>query len=577
MKNKIERENELLKNLFLLIIIVTFFWQLRNSFLTTSDDIEYYILTQNKTIKQLMMTMANSQGRVRILLSWFFVPIPFLFDSKWYIVIIGNLCVVINLFLYYYIIKNRINKNIAFITLLMFIIFFSNNLQHNLITSYPLYLQLPLTFLLISIELFLQSYEENKNFKLIFSSMLFLFSMFFYEGFITYIFIFLYLSWINRKKKKWTLIDLIKKNRIHIIVCFLYLIIHILFSIMHKSNYEGTQINIKNIGKVVEVFWKISTGLFPMVPYWHLNNIDKIYANSNINTLKIMKMQDVDIIWIIKGILSSVFIIFCLEKIDDLKEKAKKILVFYPLIIYCIFIPTLPIAITKKYQDWTQYGVYSYTISYYSYYFIIFLIVGIIILFYSMKFSLKIKKIILVIVITTITVCTSYNNYYINKVQEIEADKNILLSELVKSEYFQKIEDNSYIYVPTYNGINLTMEYSEAYIKMITGKTIKLTNEIKEVDFTKYVYFLDHYVNNENKKQEIIIGKIDENFYAQEVFILKNEKIGPGSLVYYKKNKEAMIIPVDLDNSYHVLYEPELIDIKTVRLIEEQLSNGKKE
>ena len=127
---------------------------------------------------------------------------------------------------------------------------------------------------------------------------------------------------------------------------------------------------------------------------------------------------------------------------------------------------------------------------------------------------MKIKKIILVIVITTITVCTSYNNYYINKVQEIEADKNILLSELIKSEYFQKIQDNSYIYMPTYNGINLTMEYSEAYIKMITGKTIKLTNEIKEVDFTKYVYFLNHYVNNKNKKQEIIIGKIDKNFFA---------------------------------------------------------------
>ena len=569
MRKKLGNENEKIKKIFLIILMIVFFWQLRNIFFTTDDDIMYYIATQNGTIKNLMFSMAESQGRVRMILTWPVIAIPFLISNKWYIIIISYSFVALNIGMYYFILKKRLGKDIAFVSLVIFLIFYSNNLRHNLLTSYPVYLQLPLTFLILSIELFLQYFDSGKRIKLIISAILFTISLSFYEGFITYIPVFFYLAWLNTNDEN-RLVSIVKQCKYHIIMLILYLVIHSLYALMHKSSYDGTQMNIKNLVDFFMVVWKFSTGLFPMVSYSHLNGLDKIYLDSNVNVFRISKIRTVDLAWIIKGILASVFIIMSFEKIKNTQNKMNRLIVLVPLILYCIFIPSIPLALTTKYQGWVKDGDYSYTVSYYSYYFIILFLVVMIWLFYNMKVPKKMKNTVIIIIITIVTVCTSYNNYYIGKAQEIEVDKNILLNKLLKSDYFKEIPDGSYIYASGYRGIHRSMSFSEQYIKDVTGKTIIITNEIENLDFAKNVYILNHYVNNENKEQEIIIGKVKEDFLSKEIFILKNKKIGTESLILTDKNNVITIIPFNSESKSYLFKGVKsfnIIDVKTINKI----------
>lgn len=69
----------------------------------------------------------------------------------------------------------------------------------------------------------------------------------------------------------------------------------------------------------------------------------------------------------------------------------------------------------------------------------------------------------------------------------------ISFNNLVRSEAFRDIPENSTVYIPDYTGIHNRMDYSELYADIITDKKVKMVNDEKMLEGVD-TYYIVRYI-----------------------------------------------------------------------------------
>ena len=142
---------------------------------------------------------AKNQGRYQFYFNFRVSFIPYIFNNFIIYKIISAGFVILT-FISSFILIKRINLNLAYLFLLLLLVLYPSTLEHNLIMSYPVFLQIPWLCLMLALEFFLQSLE-NKNYtklKLLISAFLLYIAILPYEQFIIYFVLFFLLSYFYK-------------------------------------------------------------------------------------------------------------------------------------------------------------------------------------------------------------------------------------------------------------------------------------------------------------------------------------------------------------------------------------------
>ena len=285
----------------------------------------------NSSIKQ-----SQGQGRFYYIITWSLTQLSYYFgfEIASYIKIITSF---ILLFIYFIFIKKLFGASFSvlnfFITLLIFDWWGGDfNIMHNS----PLWYSLGTIFLILSFIKFLnESYSNSKYFPL--TTIFFSLSILFYEIFI--LFSIIYPIWFYLKGEYSfnlkSFYKILSTFRSIFIICFLYLLIYVLYRYYYPSQYVGNQS--LYFGDLTNTLFTIFRMTFIGLGFKYWNSFTYLTIFKSIT---------------LSAIISYSTFLFLKKNNQIHSFEIKKIILF----IFCAILPNILIGFSKKYHVW--YGPY---------------------------------------------------------------------------------------------------------------------------------------------------------------------------------------------------------------------------
>lgn len=579
MKEKInERVTE--KQLLLLgaavIVIAGFFYSQRRVAFMIHDDMYYYMITRNGNIWGKARE-AISQGRFYFIYTYVLYAIPYLFDSMIYIKAISFISVVFSTACLFYLVRKVLGTKIGFLVILMFYSFAQIDMQHNAFVAYLFHHQVTIGILLLAIERLLTYYrDKRKTSILVASAILYAIPMFIYESFLFYSILFFTISlYFNIKdNKRWlvSIKDSLWQLRYHIVLSVLYLAIYFTWMILYPPVYDGSRWAFSGLKDLIVTVSVLSTGLFP------LNSFVHILRRVNISNF-------LDPYFLLKAVIGSTAIIYLLRDIQN-RISIKFLKTNGMLLLLAIVLPSIPLALTSKYVSWVKDKTYGYVVSYFSYFFIIVLITLCLIFIYQVTIKIKWFKILIFIALFIASVCTDVNNEFWAKVSQSDMDRRVAFNKTISSTDFQDIPDGSVVYIPDYIGINTSMKLTGEYVKMISGKNVKMVNKKEAIEAIADLYVIGYdqsskstilyhkkglpeitkkfalYSADENEKGILLQADKDVTFTV----MVNGETVG----IFYK----TAVIPLDFSKDGYIIESDSNIRLDEIQILNQQVKNN---
>lgn len=470
------KEKRSLLFLAVFVIIAGFFYSQRHVAFMIHDDMYYWMVTREGNLFARAREAAL-QGRFYHLYSFFVYAVPYLINSMIYIKAVSLISILFSVVCLFYISKKLLGPKVGLLIVVLFFTFAQIDMQHNAFVAYLFHHQVTIGILLLSIEKLIAYYREGKNKKiLIISAVLYAIPVYLYESFLFYsILLFAISVYFHIKRdKKWFIS--IKKSlcdlKYHILLSVIYLGLYFGWSKLHPSVYEGSQWAFLGVKNFVATVVTLSTGLFPL--------------NSFLHTIRGIRWSDfLNPFFLTKAVISSYLIMYLLKTIQ-LKISARFLCISGGFLILAIMLPSIPLALTSKYIEWVKEGTYGYVVSYFSYFFIIILMA--LLLIYVYQLGIKGMKFFLFCAFFIAAVCTDVNNVHWADVSQSDMDKRVMFNNVVSSSEFGEIPDESIIYIPDYIGMGASMDRTEQYVKMVSGKDIKMVNNEEEASLADDLY-----------------------------------------------------------------------------------------
>lgn len=546
-----------------------FFMEIKDVIFAVQDEFTNYIRVNGNT-QELIAAPAKSQGRFYMLFSLWVAAIPFLVDSfVWYKVwAIG--AVLLSAVVIGWIVKKRMGMNEAFLVLVFFFSLYEVNDQYNLVVSYPLFLQCPLIFLGLSVELFLQYLETKSKWKGIVSAVFLFVACLFNEAFLLTTGIYVLLA-LNKKIISVAEIkELLVRIKYPLISAIVYFSIYVVFRKNNPSNYGGNCLYNANINEMIRVMFTFMFGQLPLMSFGRIFQISSLPVST---------------VSIIKAIVTGFGSYKILSNISLQNKKpalVKVMLVCLGLMVLLV----IPYAFTEKYVAWTNVGIYTYTISYYTFWLIAIIVVILISwLIQRCKRNRKFMTCILALAFGGIAFCTQLNNEYYADVMEANASDTWLWIDFMESEYIKSLPQNAIVYCDGYLGIYENLSSEENYINTIHNKNISLINNLDDLTNRNELY----YVRIDNENDVIYCAEVGVSDYMTDELILYSDKnlkncsvkidgnnfreimVNGKSSGYY--NGDA-IVTLDV-NGNNIVIAADDIDIRDVQLINEKVECNK--
>jgi len=496
---------------------------------TYNSQTKAYLTYNNKSVIQFTKEISSgwiSHGRILPGVLYTYAPWVYLFNSLFnykVFLIILHLVAVISFSFFIFQISG--SKNIFLLSFLTIPIFFQFRRSPDVLTSFGFLV--PIILLKLSLSLiFLKKYLDKKKIIYFIISLIFflLMLLMFYE--IAYILfpIVIYLIYISSEK----LPDKLRYSFPYIALSLFFIGLYFLISSQAKiSTYGGSTINV-DPSLIISSFTKQVSASLPL-SYYFISKPQFFYINK------------LDYFYVLALIIMTFLLLF------SIKLKKIKFSSFYFFGALFIFLSSIPISLSKRYQLEVSWGI-GYLPVYIAYFGVATILIGII-LHLKHKIKIKIIRTIFVLSISIFIGVVGFLNLQNNKLV-IEDLNNIfkyprdLVEDFLKSSFTSSITENETIislneapwnnpffyYDITkkkYNVVGIT-SYIEAMKINKNNKDLSILKNVNETNLLKYSV-----VNKE--LSFAFLGKInafyyldgDNNFFLVEnpVIFIKNNSI----------------------------------------------------
>lgn len=438
--------------------------------LTVGDDAEFLIQAlRGETFKDFY-DHAIYSGRFYYLFTKPFYYITYYLDNFY----LGKIVQYASLLLSYSLFAAIIHKifKVKYITLsvFLFLLLFTpiTSFYHIPFISYPVYYTFSFSLLLGGLLLFLQYTESGKYKWVIFSALLFLCGIPFYESYLQFLlymalFILIRSIYLRGFKKSFVSRDFYKEIVPFIIVGVLYMAAYIGFriyaiSVMGAENmYPGTNLakdfSLKNFFVVLfKTNRSVSPGGMYKVQSYLFTDFSSALSGHANNLWHILRNADLNIL--INGMIqAALFILFFAQMSYNISWKK----VFIGIISAFLFAISshFLLAIADKYNTSWYAWMQGYVTSYFAYF-------GIILLCFLCCYAIvklcRKQKILkwssiagLALTVFIYSVITSYSNHHIANDMQLTQNKFFMIDEMIKDKSFNRIPDGSVVHAPDLN------------------------------------------------------------------------------------------------------------------------------
>jgi hypothetical protein len=522
-------EKKILFFLILLsLIIFTLFPHIQTKF-TTNDDTRNEIQALQGSRLTSAMNEAIDQGRFHFVFSTLVLFIPYLWDTIYYYQFIRLGAILLNLLLYFILIKDLSNsRKLAMFATVLALAFLPNNWQHNLLTSYPFHFHWGLSMFLLSMICFLKAVEKGAYRSSIMSSIFFLAACMTYESFIPLMIVYAIIAIVIRND--FPLSKTIGARVIyflvpHLCVVFVYLVIYLVFRSYFPVHYPGAQFRIISFKHVLNVMVQFIRSTFPGYFYFRDPGSMAITFDGLIDDyggfVALFKHMKGD--WLLKGSMVVMASWVLLQQSSNLFTK-RAFWIAVALGSGMMILTLSPLAFTPKYQEWVAHGVLAYAYCYYSYFGTILLISTLVIGINQIIFNRKIIRYTFIVLVSCLlflsSLATDFYNYYITLDQQFSQAKWNAFDLFLQTPDFRQIPDGSILYAPTlwrHRGIVANHpSYWSDYVRTKTKRNIMIASSREEIGEvynhknSSKLYFLSIWQEEKDSSQFLLFAEIDK-------------------------------------------------------------------
>lgn len=438
-------------------------------------------------------------------LPWLFLPL-----IKYKIIIVSFhiiIMLIFSLFLY------MLTKSSPFslLYLLTIPIFFQFRESPDAATSFAILLPLITVKLSISL-LFLQKYlNEKKEFFLLVSLLFYLLMLLmFYE--IAYLFfpLIIYLVYLKIKSFKKS----VKIFLPYVILSLFFIILYFFISLKAPNHYSGSTINF-DMRLIIPAFLKQISASLPL-SYYLFN--PKIGQFPFINKLDYF-------VSIAYFVLSFIFLF---------KVKIKKPLPLIIIGLFIVFIPALPISLSLRYQREVAWGI-GYLPVYIQYFGNCLFLLGLIVFFIN-RVKNKVLKIFIISLFSLSLAVSVFINLQINKIVIEHLNSAFkyprdIIEKALENGLLENVKEGS-----TILSLNNSFWDADAFYYSLTGKK-------------RSILSTDKYFESENKKNNIIVKKDNNNLYILKYQAINKDLgfaiLGKIKEIYYKPSININVANVE--------------------------------
>lgn len=515
-KKREEVQSEAINNYLtlgcLLLLCFLFCFEIKDIMFTTHDEVNNYLRT-NGDLWGTVVGTAKGQGRFYMLFSLLVASIPFWSDSLLWYKCWSVGAVLLNAFVIGKVVKKRVGLQEALLVLLFFFSLYELNDQHNLVISYPFFLQMPFIFLVLSIEFFLQYLESNNLKKSIVSAALLFLACMFNEGFLLTIGVFFILS-LKSWKFNWTVVkEVLQRTKLHLLLTIIYFVIYIVFRICFPSTYTGNVPDNADILGSLKTMIALAFGQAPLRSFFRLTDKSALVVTAE----SILKFAFATMgTYLILRKLSK-------EKKKNQQQKIKGIC--FLLMVILVF----PHSLTSKYVTWINSGAfYSYTVSYYSFWCLMIIVAILVAEFMKeVRKNCRIVCGIFSVIVGILAFITQLNNQYYADFFEERADYYNLWLDFVESEYVESLPSDTIVVCDGYAGVHSNLNLDRDYINYMYQKKITLVNSQDAFIQGKNYYFM----KLDKEDNVVFFGKINEKYETDKIIVYSNQSLDNCSLM----------------------------------------------
>ena len=516
LKSVTQSENILLASFFIVLIFLALI-PFSNITFTTNDDFRNFLNTFSPPL-----SAAIAQGRFQFIFLSPIARFPYLFNSMAFSVIIRDLShILLLLVIAYSLFRITHIKIIGYFIILFFFSWLQNSDTYNLITAYPLAFHLPIISIFFSFLLF-ERFSSNPN---VTRGLLILFLSFYgISGYESYAFLLILVPFFDQ-----SLSNQLKRRIIvyspYILSLSLFVGLSLLWKHFFPSNYGGNtlKMSLTDIPSFFRVTFQFTVSALPMY-FFFLQKLNTQNAFQLLNAVEPLA--------IVSSLATFFLSFYLLNKTDKSGTVPKKkfIALIIVLLILSFAINGL-YGFTAKYRRLVELGSHAYVGTFFSY---IFLIIVFSILYYM--FSRFITKnlnpyirmaciLVLSITVGGISLLTGISNHFVNLEERNMTAKIQLMNQLVTSDFFRGLQDNSIIVAPSlFEDFQyfLPNDWSDFIYKQ-TGRRF---NVVKSLDPDKVAGSINEYTI-------LNVIKTDDNPF-DAVLLVSNVKSDYGKLAFGK-------------------------------------------
>lgn len=394
------------------------------------------------------------------------------------------------------------DKKFAGYLIIVLALFLPLSFEPTLPNAYVTLYGIPLTFLIISLILYVDYIRKGSKIAVLLSMILLLVSCCSYEAFVTFVPVYLIIVWKEKIKKFTDIKASIRFFSIPIMCGILFLLAYGLCGIAFPSNYAGIQIDfsIKSAATIIFELFKRSFpgGLACSTKYQYLFEYYKDYLSLD-GKIRILCVFIIAIVCVWK-------LIFSYE--EGKKNSVRNIIFSTLIILFCSVLPSIPISIAGMYQgNIGNHGFVALPVTYFAYYTST---LGVTYIIWESTKFIKNKKVQMVVLI--IFLMGAAHIQVENEVFSKQMNKSFERLKNVESLFMtETIDSFSHICSLDVFEVRNTLAIHDSYwsdFSSLKGKTViveKGTYEETDADYSLYATDDETFAFVEKKREKVYV------------------------------------------------------------------------
>lgn len=542
--------------LIFLIVILTFSNFIYTGF-STNDDYEYYTRYFNDAeIWKSSYEYAKMNGRFyfAFMQPLFNIILPYFFDSIVVTRIINLALILLGVYVFAANLKLLFKEEvIPYLFVIFFFTFVTIKGANNPIISYPFYFSTSWFLFQLALYYFITFLSSGLIKHKIIATIFYLCALLFYEVYFVYSVVFWVIAFIILFKQGFSngFVRSFKANNFFLIVNVLYLSVYYIFKKQFSYElYDGVNITEEfNLFYFFQALGKLTKGAIPLHLYFSGHSV--YYNNSYIIGGHVQSILtpliNIKTEWLVKSILVATALVLMRNNISYASKQyfdKRQNVMWLLLSVSMIFMPHFLLALTAKYQRYTNMGMDNYITTYFTgfifYAWLVFIYITILLIRITW-----LKKTLFLVFITIVSygsILIDYSNYHAKRDLEKVFNMFNSIDHLVKCPDFQKITEGSVIVAPDLFKVNSDVSYYNAgnfnineYFKARSGKSYLVQKNDSLIASNDSDYYLLTYRNNNN------------GYY----FLISNLKANKSTL-FLSSTKSKQTLRYILNNTLHI-------------------------